>query len=314
MARNPRYIPPGGALVEVTCRTFQGRLLLRPSRELNEIIVGVLARAREASALRAVEIIGAVFLSNHYHLLLEVEEAADLSRFMEYLNGNLAREICRLHDWSEAVWSGRYRAVLVSPEEEAQPGRLRYLLSQGVKEGLVAKPQHWPGVHCARALLEGKPLEGFWFDRSRESTARRRGRRPGRYDFAEPVRVAFAKLPCWRHLSDREYRQRVVELVEDIERQGAAARRANSTGLPGAKALRRQDPHTPVRLPAKRPLPFVHAFRQRVRREMRQAFALFLTAYREAAARLRDGERHVRFPRGCFPPGLPYIPARSGAT
>ena len=38
MARRLRYVPPGGALVEVTCRTIQGRLLLRPSAGLNDVI------------------------------------------------------------------------------------------------------------------------------------------------------------------------------------------------------------------------------------------------------------------------------------
>ena len=33
MGRKLRYIPDGGALVEVTCRTLHGRLLLRPSPE-----------------------------------------------------------------------------------------------------------------------------------------------------------------------------------------------------------------------------------------------------------------------------------------
>ena len=37
MGRKLRYIPEEGALVEVTCRTLQGRLLLRPSPELNDI-------------------------------------------------------------------------------------------------------------------------------------------------------------------------------------------------------------------------------------------------------------------------------------
>ena len=69
MVQKLRYIPEGGALVEVTCRTIHGRFLLTPSPELREIIVGVLARARR---LYPVEVCGLVFLSNHFHLLLVV--------------------------------------------------------------------------------------------------------------------------------------------------------------------------------------------------------------------------------------------------
>jgi hypothetical protein len=46
MSRRLRYVPEGGALVEVTCRTVHSRFLLRPSLALNEIVLGVLARAR----------------------------------------------------------------------------------------------------------------------------------------------------------------------------------------------------------------------------------------------------------------------------
>src|SRR5262245_50719463 len=42
MSRKLRFVPEGGALVEVTCRTIQGRPLLRPSQQLNDIFLGVL--------------------------------------------------------------------------------------------------------------------------------------------------------------------------------------------------------------------------------------------------------------------------------
>ena len=46
MSRSIRFNPEGGALVEVTDRTAQARLLLGPSWELNEIVIGVLGRAQ----------------------------------------------------------------------------------------------------------------------------------------------------------------------------------------------------------------------------------------------------------------------------
>jgi hypothetical protein len=57
---------------------------------------------------------------------------------MDYVDGNIAREIGRLHHWREKFWSRRYRDILVSHEEEAQVARLGYLLGHGVKEGLVS--------------------------------------------------------------------------------------------------------------------------------------------------------------------------------
>jgi hypothetical protein len=79
MARSVRFVPEGGALVEVTVRTRQSRLLLRPSPVLNEIVViGVLGRAQKRYGLLCC---GVVFVSTHWHALLWVEDAEQLARF-----------------------------------------------------------------------------------------------------------------------------------------------------------------------------------------------------------------------------------------
>jgi REP element-mobilizing transposase RayT len=89
VARPLRYLPPDCPLVEVTCRTIQGRMLLRPSRELTRRIVGVLARA---AARHEVGVCSFNYLSNHCHLLLRPISATELAAFMTYLNSNIARE------------------------------------------------------------------------------------------------------------------------------------------------------------------------------------------------------------------------------
>ena len=50
-------------MVEVTYRTIQGRFLLRPEQALNELVIGVLARAQ--SLCPRVGLVGIVVLSNH---------------------------------------------------------------------------------------------------------------------------------------------------------------------------------------------------------------------------------------------------------
>jgi len=88
--------------------------------------------------------------------------------FMCHFDSNLAREVCRLHDWKDKVWSRRYRAIAISGEPEAQRERMKYILAHGAKEGLVELVRDWPGVHAVRVLLEDEPLEGLWFDRTQE--------------------------------------------------------------------------------------------------------------------------------------------------
>jgi hypothetical protein len=197
----------------------------------------------------------------------------------------------------------------VSNEEEAQVGRLVYILSHGCKENLVARPQDWPGVHCVTALLTGEPIEGTWFDRTREWEARLRGEEFGARQFTETETVSLAPLPCWGDLSAEQYRERIAELVEAIIAKAAARRVATGIEPLGAAAILRQHPFTQPAKTKKSPAPLVHAASKRVRTEMKIAYAWFARAFREAAEYLRAGDRLARFPRGCFPPGLPFVRA-----
>ncbi|MFL6201690.1 MAG: hypothetical protein ACJ76J_21165 [Thermoanaerobaculia bacterium] len=70
---------------------------------------------------------------------------------MCYFQTNAAREVARLTDWPDGVWSDRYTSIPVSDEPAAQVDRLRYVLAQGVKEGLVAQVEEWPGISMIRA-------------------------------------------------------------------------------------------------------------------------------------------------------------------
>jgi putative transposase len=304
VARRLRYVEEGGSLVEVTARMLQRRFLLRPSPALNEIVHGLLARGKRRYG---VEVCLFVFMSGHFHLLLRVENALQLSRFMTWLNSNLAREVARLTDWTGKVFDRRYTHVLVSPEEAAQVDRLHYFLAHGAKENLVASPLEWPGVHCAQAILSEAPLEGVWFDRTREGVARRRGQDVGPRDFAEEEILEWDPLPCWAHLSREEYVKRVREAVEQIESDTAARIRETGIAPLGPAAILAQNPFDRPNRSKKSPAPLFHAFRKSVRQEMWEAYALFVATFREAAERLKNGHPHPAFPEGSFPPGAPFV-------
>ncbi|HSM12502.1 MAG TPA: transposase [Thermoanaerobaculia bacterium] len=302
MPRRIRFVPPG-SLVEVTCRTVQGRLLLRPSPILRDLTLGVLARA---ARLYPVEIHAFAFLSNHFHLLLTVADAQRLAAFMGYLNSNLAREAGRLIRWREKFWGRRYQAILVSSEEESQLARLRYILSHGAKEGLVDSPREWPGAHCAPFLLSGRPIRGRWINHTLEHRASRKGIVLEPKDLVEEETLELASLPCWAHLGAERYRARVARMLEAIESD--AARSAAETGRPvaGRAFVERQDPHLEPNRIKKGPAPLIHAVSRQVRRDFREAYSLFLAAYRRASDRFRQGCLDVSFPDGSFPPALPF--------
>jgi hypothetical protein len=306
MARGVRFVPEGGALVEVTVRTRQSRLFLRPGPALNEIVIGVLGRAQKRYGMLCC---GVVFMSTHWHALLWVEDAEQLARFMQYVNGKLGKEVGRLIGWRHGIWSRRYTAIVVSDEEVAQVERLRYLLAHGVKENLVERAVDWPGVHSVRTILEGKSLKGYWFSRKEEYAARNRGETYGRLTYATEETFVLSPLPCWAHLSPEQYRERVAALVAEIEAEAEAIRREKGIPVLGVRAILQQNPHTEPNRTKRSPAPRFHAASKAVRNGLREMYGLFLAAFRDAAEQLKAGDRSARFPLGSFPPGLPFVRA-----
>ena len=136
--------------------------------------------------------------------------------------------------------SRRYQSIVVSGEEAAQVERLRYHLAHGVKEGLVDRVKRWPGVHFAKSILGGKPLKGLWFNRTEEFAARNQGEDFGRLKYAEEEELFLSQLPCWADLTPEQYRERIAELVEEIEAEARADREAR--GVEPLGVGRRGDP------------------------------------------------------------------------
>jgi REP element-mobilizing transposase RayT len=307
MGRRLRYLPPeGSGLVEVTTRTIHGRFLLTPCEELNNLILGALGRAQE---LYPVGLVAFAFASGHYHLLLRVEDTRQLSMFMNHFNSNLAREAGRLAQWREKFWARRFQAIPISDEPEAQIERLAYVLAHGCKEGLVERLRDWPGASAVPALLDGAPLSGHWFDRTRERGARLRGKPFHRLEFATEYTLRLEPLPCWAHLAPEQYRQRIADLVADIEARAAAEREAEGRPALGAEAIRLQNRHDRPAKPQRSPAPLFHAASRKVRLELRRAYGEFLGVFRAAAEQLRAGVTEVVFPAGSFPPALPWVGA-----
>lgn len=284
-----------------------GRFLLKPSPGLREIFIGILARA---AARYDVEVHAFVCLSNHWHALLTPKDARELAAFCCYVNTNLSKEAGRLHRWRGPLLERRYQAIPVSTEEEAQVGRLRYLLAHGCKEGLVAKLRDWPGAHCAQALATGGACRGIWIERHQQWLARSRGHLASPDMFAVPQELVLTPLPCWQHLPREVIQQRIAAMIVDIEREAGARQRSEGGKPLGRSGILCQDPQDRPAYTSRSPAPMVHAASKRARQAIRIVYYLFVAAFRAAAERLRSGCRDAAFPPGCFPPPLPFC--RSG--
>lgn len=283
---------------------MQARYLLRPSRDLNEILTGALARAAHRYP---VKVIAFHALSNHLHLLVVPEDARALSAFMGFFAGNLAKEAGRLHGWKERFWGRRYSHVVVSDEAVAQEARLRYLLSQGCKEGLIRRPQEWPGACSTEALLTGGTIQGVWFDRSAQYEACRSRRRFSKYEYAEVLELTLSPLPAWEKLSPKQRQQRADRMVREITQETRQRIEDGGQRPLGVRRILRQDPHESPSEPKRSPKPIVHAAARAVQERLRLEFRLFCRAYRKASVELRAGNIEAEFPPGCHRPALPFV-------
>ncbi|MCY1078767.1 hypothetical protein [Archangium lansingense] len=85
-------------------------------------------------------------------------------------------------------------------------------------------------------------------------------------EWAEPVELEVAPLPCWEGLGEQERQRAVRGLVADVE----AEARARDKAVLGARAVREQHPHTrPERL-KRSPRPLGHASTLQALRELRE--------------------------------------------
>ncbi len=314
MSDDIHYFEPY-TLVEVTTVTIGNRRLLRPSEEVNKIIAGIFGKAQRKYEMTICDI---KVMSTHYHGLLQPSDADHVGRFMNFLNTNLSKEIGKLYG-IEGPKLQSYHLISVSSEEEAQVDRLRYLISNSVKEQLVERPEQWPGIHGVTAPPDsvsppGSPqgdgplLTGRWYNRSREYAEFQRTGEADPEEFATDERIVVSKLPCWKHLSQEDYDRRVAEIVEEVVEKAACERRVTGQKIAGVKKILKTKPLSYPKSVEKSPKPRFHAFRKSVYKQMWEAYSWVLAAFREAADRLRDGDRDVVFPEGTHPPNLPFVP------
>ena len=289
MSRPLRYQPGEWSTVFVTGRCIHSRFLLTPSPRINSLINGILARGCTRYEVR---LHAMCFMSNHYHLLLSSQDAASTSSFMQFILSNIAREIGRLRNWREKFWGRRYRASVVL-DDAAQIDRLKYILSNSVKEGLVKHPRYWPGIHCYRHLAEGTRLNGIWIDRTL------RYQRPdlGDQDVISHSSLKLDPLPCLEHLTQHEYRETIKTLTRDI-----LAECDTSQKFMGAKRIMAQNPLAAPDTINRSPSPLVHCVCPVLKQEFIKAYRAFVGAYKEAYQRIVQMKLFAEFPYGSLPP------------
>lgn len=290
MARPLRWYLPD-VIYEVTTRTIQERYLLRPGNVERDLILGVLGRGLVLYA--HIMLHAFVYLSNHMHMLLSASDPTQIAPFLGYVNGNVARLVGQRNGWRGPFWSRRAQVIPVLDDESAE-GRMRYILSHGVKEGLVARPEEWPGASSTPALL-GEPLQGVW----RSTSKGRSDAKSGRACVEETYDISLAPLPSWTRMDPAARIARVRAIVDDIVREHGECRSEPALGIPSVQA---RDPHARPGDPSRSRAPSCHAASPELRRAYRASYAEFCSRHRSASLVLENDRQRYQggFPQGSF--------------
>ncbi len=267
-------------LYEVTIRTLGGHFWLRPDPACRAIVDGVFGKA--LALYTAVRLYAYDAQSNHLHYLCSADDDPDqLPLFIDYVHGNIARQLNDLRGREGVFWSRR-GSVIAILDGDAQIERLRYILAQGPKSNLVASPRDWPGACSTPALLGDMTIPAVYRSLDeRRRNARRPKPRP-EAELAHDVAITLTPLPVWADLTPDALRAKHAALVAAIEAEHAGA------AVLGAAHLVAEDPDaTPVNKLEPSPAPACHAFCARVRARFLAAYATFRDHYKRASARLR---------------------------
>lgn len=285
----------------VTSRCFQARMLMTPHvSQVREVTGGVLARAAEKYG---VQLYAFSFLSNHFHLIIHAQ-GARIADFMQFLLVNLSKKLAPLvkGGWSGRFWERRYSAEPIL-DDSALERSVRYVVANGVKEGLVARAVEWEGLHCAAQFADQQSRVYQWYDWTRRWNARRSdGQAAGsRWSekFSQPVTLTLRSLPGWECLTFDARRTRAGKLLSEVD--AAHTQKA----VLGVKAVRAQTAARP-KDPKRTPRPLCHASSKAAKRRYRSRYFSFCAAFRAASCQWRAGQTHVEFPPGSFKPGIRY--------
>jgi putative transposase len=283
----PREVLPGRTYM-ITHRCTQRQFLMRPDSETNNAFTYCLA---EAAARCGVEVVFTTAMSNHHHTGIH-DPNGHFPAFLEHFHKLFAKCQNALRGRWENFWSSEQTSVvrLVDPDDVLE--KMVYALTNPVKDGLVEKAHHWPGVSALDAILHGRRL-----------TARRplhffRGEGP----MPESVVLTFVRPHGFEHLSATEFAALVGEGVRGFEDNAKAKRLQTGTSVLGRRAVLTQSwRDRPSSCEPRRQLnPRVAARSKWSRIEALMRNRAFREAYLEARAAFVHGIRDVVFPPGTY--------------
>jgi hypothetical protein len=246
--------------------------VLEPSKQLNMVAGGVLARAARQFG---VGLRGFAFTSHGLELLVRAH-GTSVSHFMRFLLSTLSRKLSALYGWTGGLWNGRFRMEPVL-DAQAEVECLIVLLRGALTIGLNGA---WPPLTCLPWLLPNALRPRFrYFEWSRRAHNPASLRHVSRWSGAlgSEETIELERVSSWAEFSH----EMVTKLV------GAIADGASAWDL-------------------RRPSEGFWATSPLVQQQFVVARRAFRRAYARASHALRCGASNVAFPPNCFRPSVPH--------
>jgi putative transposase len=280
----PREVIPGRFYM-VTRRCTQRQFLLRPDEETNNAFLYCLA---EAAQRFEIEVILPCAMSNHHHTVL-FDRYGTIPAFNEHFHKLLARCQNALRGRWENMWASEQVSVVHLANKADVLREVVYAATNPVKDLLVERVHHWPGINGLGSLLAQRPLQAT---------------RPRHFfspDGVMPAAVTL-NLVLPPELCDHEqFRTELRQQVEAVEEAVLAKRLQTGESILGRRAVLRQSwrASPTSREPRRqlRPRVACHSRWSRIETHLRNR--QFLAAYREARKLWIAGTQTI-FPVGTY--------------
>ncbi|MEZ6184249.1 MAG: hypothetical protein R3F62_04460 [Planctomycetota bacterium] len=316
----------------VTARCSERRFFLKPCKATREIFTYALARALQ---LTSVELYAITVQANHFHAKVG-DPKGELPKFMEVLDLLTSRAMNAHYGRGERFWSSAPYSNVEIHDEDTLIRELVYLYTNPVKDGLVARPEEWPGFSTTPedmgtlSLHVNRPDYAFFGSKTAKRWIPKGDLTPAEYRQAvaereqaeardredglrvrEPrttlpdtipfeVKVPFL-IPPDEHEAFRQRVRAAVDLeVEEIHRRRRAEGKRSFMGVAKLRALNWRDSPGDT-WPSFGLNPRIASGNEDGQRQaLLRGLVQWRDAYRLALEAWQDGDRTVEFPLGTY--------------
>lgn len=310
---------PNNALIFCTTRTEIG-LPFIASHLMNFLLSGILARAQE---LYPVKVCHYIFLANHFHMLLVIENPEDISRFIGYVKAESAHVVNRLLNRRQrTIWTDGYDSPLVLTVKDALDV-ITYIYLNPSRSSLVAKIEEYPGIsswnmystqthtsECKRIDRDAiVPLLSPALSINEQKQILEMYRhKPGTNCTLHLTPDAWMDcFPELRNACSIEINNRLLHMIRQGEAKYAAKRAKEKRGVIGSTSLRRESmtkEYTPSTFGQKS---ICKCYDKKLRQSVIRHFRTLGSIAKEIYTRWKAGETNLRMPPGLLAPRMPVL-------